>query len=143
MVNIVGQGRRGFTLIELLVVISIIAILSAGSIGMFTNSQRRARDARRRSDLKQVQTALEQYNVANNQYPDTVLLANTFISGGTTPFDPRGGSTDIYEGYTDATLTTSAYLICADLELDPPNDTVDATWTAAQNEDDFCVRNLQ
>lgn len=138
-----GPKRRGFTLIELLVVIAITAVLAAGSVGMFTNSQRRARDARRRSDLKNIQTALEQYNVANNQYPDTVAQANTFISGGTSPYDPRGGPTDIYEGYTDAALTATAYLICADLELDPPNDTVDATWTAAQNEDDFCVRNLQ
>jgi prepilin-type N-terminal cleavage/methylation domain-containing protein len=62
--------KKGFTLIELLVVIAIIGILAAASIfgiqGVFENS----RDTQRKSDLKQYQTALENYaNKNNGLYP--------------------------------------------------------------------------
>lgn len=63
----------GFTLIELLVVISIIGILSAIGISSFTQSQKQARDVQRKSDLKQYQTALENFAGANGGlYPAPV-----------------------------------------------------------------------
>ncbi len=62
--------KKGFTLIELLVVISIIGILAAISLVSFTTSQRQARDAARKSDLRQYQTALEGYaNKTSGLYP--------------------------------------------------------------------------
>ena len=64
-------GNWGFTLIELLVVISIIGIL-AGMISANINSARaKARDVRRRADLKQVQIALELYYQTVDGYPYT------------------------------------------------------------------------
>ena len=59
----------GFTLIELLVVISIIGILVAGATASWTNAQRKSRDAKRKSDFKSVQTALELYFQTNGKYP--------------------------------------------------------------------------
>lgn len=59
----------GFTLVELLVVITILGILSSIGIGNFLTSQIKGRDAQRKSDLKQLQTALELYNGDNNRYP--------------------------------------------------------------------------
>lgn len=56
----------GFTLIELLVVISIIGVLAALVTVSFTASQRQARDAARKSDLKQYQTSLEAYANKNS-----------------------------------------------------------------------------
>ena len=50
--------RRGFTLIELLVVIAIIGLLSSVVFASLNSARAKARDARRVSDLKQVQTAL-------------------------------------------------------------------------------------
>jgi len=59
----------GFTLIELLVVIAIISILT-GLVGSnFIRSRVRARDAQRRSNLKDVQTALELYLNDHGRYP--------------------------------------------------------------------------
>ena len=58
--------QSAFTLVELLVVISIIGILAALSLVSFTTSQRQARDAQRKSDLRQYSTALEGYATRTN-----------------------------------------------------------------------------
>lgn len=61
--------QKGFTLIELLVVMAILAILSTVGLNSFRHSQLRARDTRRKSDLEQVQRALEMYYSDYNSYP--------------------------------------------------------------------------
>jgi len=52
---------QGFTLVELLVVMSIIGILATVMLSSFMSSQRRSRDAVRKSDLEQVGKALEMF----------------------------------------------------------------------------------
>ncbi|MEK7125725.1 MAG: prepilin-type N-terminal cleavage/methylation domain-containing protein [Patescibacteria group bacterium] len=72
------QLKQGFTLIELLVVISIIGILSTLAIVSLNDARAKARDAKRISDIKQVQTALELFLADRNGYPagnDLVLGA--------------------------------------------------------------------
>lgn len=53
--------NRGFTLIELLVVISILGVLAALVLSNMAGVRERARDAQRKSDLKEIQKALEMY----------------------------------------------------------------------------------
>ncbi len=62
---------KGFTLIELLVVIAILAILAAGALALFDpiSQLQKANDGRRKSDLLQIQKALEQYHTDNGRYP--------------------------------------------------------------------------
>ena len=63
--------RKGFTLIELLVVIAIIGLLSTLAIVALNSARQKSRDAKRVSDIKQVQTALELYYSDNNAYAAT------------------------------------------------------------------------
>jgi len=64
---------KGFTLIELLVVISIISVLSALLMANFIGVRQRGRDAERKSDLRQIQSALELYRADAGGYPDSTL----------------------------------------------------------------------
>ena len=66
--------KKGFTLIELLVVIAIIGVLSTLAVVSLNNARQKARDAKRVSDIKQVQTALELYFADQNGYPSGVAL---------------------------------------------------------------------
>jgi prepilin-type N-terminal cleavage/methylation domain-containing protein len=76
-----GRRRhRGFTLVELLVVIAIIGLLTTVAVVSLDASRKKARDAKRLADMRQILTALELYRDANGVYP-----ANT------DPDDPCSG----------------------------------------------------
>jgi len=92
---------RGFTLIELLVVMVILGILAVVGISSFRTSLAKSRDAKRKSDLEQVQRALEMYYNDVGKYPLSTLITwdGVFSSDGTDtgtiymkelPKDPSG-----------------------------------------------------
>lgn len=68
------RNKKGFTLIELLVVIAIIGLLATLAIVALQNARQKSRDAKRVSDIKQLQTSLDLYYSDNNTYP-TVAAA--------------------------------------------------------------------
>jgi type II secretion system protein G len=73
----------GFTLIELMVAMAILGILATVGISSFRSSQIKTRDARRKSDLGQLQRALETYYNDHSSYPlsnDTGLIEIDEIS---------------------------------------------------------------
>ena len=77
--------QKGFTLIELLVVIAIIGLLSTLAVVALNNARQKSRDAKRVSDIKQVQTALELYYNDANSYPTTLTFSTgTVAYSGTT-----------------------------------------------------------
>ncbi|MDD2758437.1 MAG: prepilin-type N-terminal cleavage/methylation domain-containing protein [Patescibacteria group bacterium] len=141
------MNKKGFTLIELLVVIAIIGLLSTLAVVALGSARQKARDSKRLSDLKQVQTALELYFTDNNTYPTSTDLvlgetgaqclgANGFQSTdactapvymGMVPSEPQPGT----QAYTYNGASTS-YSIDASLE-GAINDLLAGTVRATQN----------
>ncbi len=72
MMNPNTKNRNlGFTLIEILVVVAIIGMISAVVMVSLRTARAKGRDAKRKSDLVQLQKALELYQLNNNGYPLT------------------------------------------------------------------------
>ena len=63
------QNKLAFTFIELLIVIAIIGILASFSAVSLQGARGRARDAKRVSDISQIQIALELYFNDYSEYP--------------------------------------------------------------------------
>ena len=127
----------GFTLLELLVVIAIIGILSAVGLGSYMTSRKRAADSRRRSDLKQIQNAFEQYYTVENQYPENAATADSLFSEGSLPTQPGGDDYDI-------DYAVDSYTACAELDVaDTGNADADGNAATGEDADYFCVWSLQ
>lgn len=95
------SGSKGFTLIELLVVVAIIGLLASIVLSSLNVARQKGRDARRISDLKEIQTALELYYSNHNAYPvettqgtAATALASVVADGDMSSIsdDPLGGS---------------------------------------------------
>ncbi len=69
--------NKGFTLIELLVVIAVIGILSAIGLVSLNGAREKARDAKRKSDLAQIKTALVLYYDDFGGYPANPISGDT------------------------------------------------------------------
>lgn len=89
---------RGFTLIELLVSISIIAIIATLLLANFNAARERARDAQRKGDLRNIQTALRLYYNDYGVFPTSGIGANLGKIVGCTQSTPPGPFTCEY-GY--------------------------------------------
>lgn len=66
-----NRNKKGFTLIELLVVVSLIGVLATLVVANMNSARERARDAQRKSDLRNIQTALRLYYNDNTGYPQS------------------------------------------------------------------------
>jgi prepilin-type N-terminal cleavage/methylation domain-containing protein len=109
--------KKGFTLIELLVVIAIIGLLATMAVVALGNSRSRARDARRLSDIRQMQTALQLYYHEQGGYPTTI---GTSIASGTSvymalvpsaPLPFETGCTSAQNSYVYSSPTTDTYTL--------------------------------
>ncbi len=77
---------EGFTIVELLIVIVVIGILALLVITTYSGIQAKARNAKRQSDLKSLQTQIEAFFSQNGYYPNlTDLNSATWRSGGANP----------------------------------------------------------
>ena len=63
------KKQKGFTLIELLVVIAIIGTLTTAAMAGLNSARSKGRDARRLSDIKSLQKALDMYLDTCGGYP--------------------------------------------------------------------------
>lgn len=77
--------QKGFTLVELLVVMMIIGVLFAILMVNFKGVKEKTRDGQRKSDLRQIQSALELYRSDQGIYPTSLPACGSALTGGTPP----------------------------------------------------------
>ena len=117
-----NEGRngvtKGFSLIELLIVIGIVGTLATIMLPNFIGSRQRAKDARRKLDLEQIRSAIEQYRSVNGQYPATAGVNTTCgNASGVTDSTPTTYLSNVPD---DPSCTTQRYYYAA--IGTPPND---------------------
>ena len=79
-------------------VIAIIGILSSVVLASLNSARQKSRDARRVSDIKQLQLALELYFDTNGEYPTALASLETGGQIASIPTDPVGGAAYPYFG---------------------------------------------
>ncbi|HEY9584159.1 MAG TPA: prepilin-type N-terminal cleavage/methylation domain-containing protein [Candidatus Paceibacterota bacterium] len=124
MLSVIRSKNKGFTLVELLVVIAIIGILSSVVMASLNMARSKARDAKRISDVKQIQLALEMHYDSFNRYPITLGDANLATYLTSIPTDPLSGNSYVYVslgGAPNCTTATSYHLGAA---VEDPNNLV-------------------
>lgn len=117
-----SASRLGFTMIEILVVVAIIALLTTIGIISYTQTNKKARDGKRKADMEQVRAALVLYRTDEGEYPesldwDTMSPITSYISG-TSLHDP------LNEPYTQYSYSSdgSTFEVCATLEATTPSE---------------------
>ncbi len=109
--------KKSFTLIEILVVATIIVLMTATAVVTYSVFLKQSRDAKRKTDLSQVSSALEMYRSNNDTYPVGSVYATT-LSVLTTPVtyiqslptDPKSSSYSYYYTGSASDYTIAAYL---------------------------------
>jgi prepilin-type N-terminal cleavage/methylation domain-containing protein len=107
------DNRKGFTLIEMLVVVAIIGLLSSVVVVGVGTARKQARDARRISDIRQIQNLLENYYGTNNKYPAALTDLSPLP-----PSDPLDGTKQY--GYAQLNGSDQSYVLGVCLEGDRP-----------------------
>lgn len=128
-----NKRKFGFTLIELLVVVSIIGILTTIVAVNVAGVREKARDAQRKSDVSQIQKALEMYknNQTSPQYPETLqVLVSDYLAS--LPADPLSSwfSYSYSRARVEGDNLTYKIIVCLENKSDPQKDS-DQTGCAA------------
>jgi len=120
--------KKGFTLIELLIVVAIIGILTALVTTNLQGVRERARDTRRKSDLRTIQQSLRLYYNDAKRFPAS-----------TTSYKIEGCNTIAIPSECDwgGTFATATTTYMTSLPLDPSNtDTSPKTYNYHATSDD-------
>ncbi len=140
----------GFTLIELLIVVSIIGVLATLLMTNFIGIRQRARDAQRKGDLKQIQSALELYRADQGGYPLTASfpVCGLSLTGGSPqstymqkiPCDPLNSGQYIYTYLSNGT-TYNLYSCLENISDSQKDSTNNSTYCDGTNNWSFTVQN--
>lgn len=138
MLKVFTNKSRGFTLIELLVVIAIIGLLSSIVLVSVGPARAKARDAKRQSDIRQINLAMEMcYDDAGcageAKYPIHAAGANTWATIDpdgtpvylTVPSDPTNSGSQVYKW-----IAGNEQWYCIYVKLEAP---AVSTYTCASN----------
>lgn len=118
--------QAGFTYLEILIVLLVIGVILSISVASYSNLHSNSLDQRRKTDIEEVRSALEQYRSVNGAYPTPNLTQGlAFGSAGLTdgtnvymqkiPQDPQAPKRQYY--YTTA---SDDYTLAAQLNTAEP-----------------------
>ncbi len=129
--NNLAKSTSGFTLIELITVVGVISILSIiGITALDPMTQfQKSQDARKKSDLSQIQKVLESYYEDNDRYPQTIAEGTAYyiaddegaaVYWGSSwqPYMnvlPKSPDATVYVYYVDESMGGQAYYLYASL----------------------------
>src|SRR3989338_6365496 len=91
-----NRNKKCFTLVELLVVIAIIGLLASVVIVSVNSARQKARDSRRTSDAKGVQTAVELFRDGNDGNAPTTAAVWTDLVPTYLPNQPADPGNNAY-----------------------------------------------
>jgi len=158
----INRKSKGFSLIELLVVITIIGILIAAGTVSYTKAQQKGRDAKRKSDLKAIQQALDQYFSQNGKYPTgstgsiqcnvgtegtltwgtSAFTCNSITFLQLLPKDPTSQTSSAGYYYTSTGTPPNSYVLSAELENNNDPDRITGTTPCdPEASRDYCANN--
>ena len=111
--------NKAFTLIEILIVVAIVAILATLVAPSVIRSRITTNETLAQAHLNTIATAIENYSMAHNGYPNAVTL----LTSGTPPYLNNDFFASPRDGYqfTATVLNTGGYAILAA----PVNNTTD------------------
>lgn len=111
------KRNKGFTLMEILIVIAIIMLLLILAVISFRGQIEKAKDAKRKSDLYTLRSAIENYRTDNDAFPPQDV-ATDCGGAGLSPYMekiPCDPTTSVAYGYF-LSPSTGGYRVCTILE---------------------------
>ena len=87
------KTRGGFTLVEIMIVVAIIALLAAIAVPNFLRSRKRSQATQVLEDLRQIDSAVDQWAIENNKAGGSVVAwsdVQKYIKTGTRLYTSSG-----------------------------------------------------